>query len=199
MTSHSLQTDEYNTGYASCRNEMLCEAVEVLNEALRADPVAMRRAIFHRIECNDKLGDHPTIQCGVRKRTDANYPPGTEFTKSEWAEKVTTVGALGLINGLFGVHPAGHGFICVVVDDDKAGTILRFELTDAITMQDVESSNLKQVGHNGVDELHVIFKSGSRYAYKGVTAETFQDLLAAESVGSFLASNIKSVYEGKLL
>jgi uncharacterized protein with von Willebrand factor type A (vWA) domain len=84
------------------------EVIEVLNEALRLDPQAMNELIAARIPCNEKLADHPTIQVGMRNGG------------------VTTIGPLGLLNGLFGVQENGYGPISVRVESDLK-TIVCFE------------------------------------------------------------------------
>lgn len=74
-------------------------ALEVLNRALKADPEAIRELILHKIECNDELADDPEIQIGL-------YDMGGP---------TTTVGILGLLNGLFG-EQEGWGALCAVFD-----------------------------------------------------------------------------------
>lgn len=83
-------------------------AVRVLNEALAADP-SVAKLFKQRVCINQALADHPTIQ-----------------VSSEGG--VTTVGVLGLINGLFGIRSDGYGHITAVVDE-KTGEIQRFEET----------------------------------------------------------------------
>ena len=85
-------------------------AVEVLNEALEADPDALRRIINHRVRCSDKLAEHPTIQVG----------PSSDA--SPHLDQV--VGALGLLNGIFGISEDGDGFIHAIMD--AAGNIRGF-------------------------------------------------------------------------
>lgn len=83
------------------------QAIALLNEALKADPLAITVLIAGRVECNAQLADHPTIQCGAEARA-------------------FTVGPLGILNGLFGVDARGYGPISAVVDD---GAVIRFERT----------------------------------------------------------------------
>jgi hypothetical protein len=65
-------------------------------------------------------------------------------------------------------------------------------------MKSLKSSNLKAAGfENGT--LVVEFKKGSTWAYKGVPQETYDQLMAAESAGSFFHRNIRNVYEAKKL
>lgn len=53
----------------------------------------------------------------------------------------------------------------------------------------VPSSNIESVGHEGT-ELRVKFKSGSTYAYAGVGADLFAEMMDAKSIGSFVVSRI---------
>lgn len=63
----------------------------------------------------------------------------------------------------------------------------------SMNMTPVESSNIAAIGHNPQTSiLHVQFKGGKTYEYKNVNTELFQQLLTAESIGSFFAKNIKS-------
>ena len=63
------------------------DAVIFLNNVLKIDHEALLRLINYRVECNLGLAEHPTIQVG-------KYAPNSY-----------NVGFLGLLNGLFGVHP----------------------------------------------------------------------------------------------
>jgi hypothetical protein len=56
------------------------------------------------------MADHPTIQ--VRQY------PGDEYS---------SVGILGILNGLFGIREDGMGAICMEIEDD--GKIISFKLT----------------------------------------------------------------------
>jgi hypothetical protein len=73
--------------------------IEVLNEALIADPKAMNELILGcKVECNEMLADHPTIQIGYNGKF--------------------RLGTLGLLNGLFEIDEKGFGPICAVIDDE---------------------------------------------------------------------------------
>ena len=65
-------------------------AIAFLNDALERDPDAITRLFNARVECNEKMINHPTIQVGVYD---------DEFK----------LGVLGLINGLFGYKRGGIG------------------------------------------------------------------------------------------
>ncbi len=69
---------------------------------------------------------------------------------------------------------------------------------DEVTMIPVTSSNIEAIGH--IPErllLRVTFKSGQTWEYAGVTAEVFNRMLNAESVGKFFSASIRGHYEGK--
>lgn len=83
------------------------QAVRVLNEALAADPDAIEELFGHRVQVNEVLADHPTIQV----TGSIGEPP--------------TMNVLGLINGLFGVDDRDWGFIASEHDNEK-GRIERF-------------------------------------------------------------------------
>jgi len=56
----------------------------------------------------------------------------------------------------------------------------------------VDSSNVELVGHDPAQqELYVQFLDGSTYVYSNVDDETFQEVLGAASVGSYLNRVIK--------
>lgn len=76
------------------KRKHIIQAIEVLNEAFKIDPLAVKSLFGVRISCNEKLADHETIQ--VQK-----YPE----------DKVYTVGLLGVINGIFGVDREQWGTI----------------------------------------------------------------------------------------
>lgn len=68
-------------------------------------------------------------------------------------------------------------------------------------MQFVDSSNIEAIGYDHASqELHVRFvKSGETYAYYGVEEWRFQELMQADSKGTYLNANIKPNYQfGKL-
>lgn len=86
------------------------EAIRVLNEALEADPKAVARLLEASVVVNDDLAAHPTIQCGVD-------------------DGVVRLRPLGLINGLFGIHENGWGYIAAVAERKLDGSTgrLRFQ------------------------------------------------------------------------
>jgi hypothetical protein len=59
----------------------------------------------------------------------------------------------------------------------------------------VSSSNIESVGYDEDSEtLEVEFKNGTLYQYFDVPQGAFNGLVNAESVGGYLAENIKGVY-----
>lgn len=60
-------------------------------------------------------------------------------------------------------------------------------------LQFVSSSNVSQVGYDAdLNELTIVFHSGGVYTYLGVPNDTFLNLLAAPSIGSYVHNIIKS-------
>jgi hypothetical protein len=63
-------------------------------------------------------------------------------------------------------------------------------------MQMVNSSNVESVGFDpDTRELWVRFLNGGTYVYSNVDETTFNELLAAPSVGSYLNRSIKNNFE----
>lgn len=81
------------------------KAVEVLNEALKADSEAMSRLISSRVSCNTKLADHPTIQVIEEKGQ-------------------TLVGLIGIVNGI--VERQTGERLCAVYKDDSMTKLTGF-------------------------------------------------------------------------
>lgn len=95
--------------------------IALLNEILEKDRSAIEGLVNTRVPCNKELADHPTVQVGH------HFPTTTE-------PPATTVGLLGILNGIFGTYDdgpqKGYGPITAVVDDEDLTRIIRFELTD---------------------------------------------------------------------
>lgn len=81
--------------------------VKLLNEALRADPDAIRAVFNHRAPCNDTLADHPTIP--IKSNPDGTDPE---------------VSPLGLINGILAKFCGQK--ICAAYDLGDDAEILHF-------------------------------------------------------------------------
>lgn len=65
-------------------------ALNILNDALERDPLALTQLVNARVSCNEKLAKHKSVQIGVY---DDAYK----------------VGVLGLINGILGYKQGGIG------------------------------------------------------------------------------------------
>lgn len=64
----------------------------------------------------------------------------------------------------------------------------------------VESSNIKAIGHDpSTNVLRVQFHSSGTYDFHGVTAEQYQQLMAAESKGQHFQRHIRYHHEFKKL
>lgn len=61
--------------------------VDLLNQAVKADPSAMHALVVNRVPCTDALADHPTIV------VDDEGTPGYPH-----------VGLLGILNGITGLE-----------------------------------------------------------------------------------------------
>lgn len=85
------------------------DVVNLLNGMLSLDRDAFERLISYRVDCNQQLADHGTIQVGI-------------FNGSP------KVGIIGVINGLFGVDGEGYG--AIVAYFDEAGNLGRFGLLE---------------------------------------------------------------------
>lgn len=86
----------------------LDEVIELLNEAVRDDRIAMDLLVNERVYCNETLANHPTIQ--VQKAE-----PLVVFN-TKMSEEVSRwqVGLLGILNGIFGIDERGTGRIAAV-------------------------------------------------------------------------------------
>lgn len=72
------------------------------------------------------------------------------------------------------------------------------ELGKVVLMEDVQSSNLKKVGHDNND-LFLEYSSGALYKYSDVPRSLYEELLTSESKGKFVNACIKGKYEFKRL
>lgn len=83
------------------------QIVDLLNELLEFDPVAINALCKNRLPCNRALADHPTVT--------VDDPEPDKFT----------VGLLGIIEGIVGID----GQLVASIDDDNGG-IVGFRLID---------------------------------------------------------------------
>lgn len=93
-------------------------AIELLNEFLARDPVAVKSLFRYRARCNAELAAHPCIHAG--------HGPSAEdvFGDAALAAGEYSLGLLGFLNGLFGVDERGFGFITAAYADD--GSVVAF-------------------------------------------------------------------------
>ena len=89
------------------------QTIKLLNEMLAIDPEATQALIDSRVNCNEALADHATIQ--VQQYEGDDHPK---------------VGIIGVLNGMFGIDDEGWGPICCHINDE--GKILKFDRTKTI-------------------------------------------------------------------
>lgn len=68
--------------------------------------------------------------------------------------------------------------------------------TAPVVLQPVESTLIKEVGYDAATQtLTIVFVTdNAKYEYYGVPQEVYEQLMAAESKGSFFTKNIKDQY-----
>ena len=99
------------------------DAIQFLNELVRADHDALLALYNYKVPCNDTLRDHPAVQ------VSAETPDGPCF-----------VGLLGLLNGLFGTDEiTQYGHITMEADTDEDNPrlvtkIIKFRRTDHLAI-----------------------------------------------------------------
>lgn len=62
-------------------------------------------------------------------------------------------------------------------------------------LTEVKSSNVKRIGYDEPTKTLFVEFSGGVYGYKDVEKKVYEDLMAADSKGSFVAREIKGRYE----
>ena len=63
---------------------------------------------------------------------------------------------------------------------------------DVPPMTDVDSGCVRRIGHNGLSELYIEFRTGGLYVYRGVPVTVYRALLHAKSKSRFVIYNIVS-------
>lgn len=96
----------------------ISDVLDLLNSAVKCDPLAMHSLVEHRVSCNVPLAEHDTIQV-VREQNWQEDPKSGPYS----------VGLLGLVNGFFGTNARGWGPISAIYEDGEGGKLLRFERT----------------------------------------------------------------------
>ena len=99
-------------------NVNIDQVIDFLNNALKYDKQCVEKLCNNRVECNEKMADHPTIQVHCYN----NESP--------------SVGLIGILNGLFGIDEYGWGRIAAI-KDMETGEIYKFE---RITNEDINKS-----------------------------------------------------------
>lgn len=65
-----------------------------------------------------------------------------------------------------------------------------------IEMLPVDSSNVSEAGYDKDNKtLAIKFSDGSIYHYTDVSRDTYDELMAAKSVGKYIHANIKGIYK----
>ena len=85
------------------------EVIDLLNGAIESDRSAMQNLANARVQCNEELSLHETIQVGV---VDGKF----------------RVGLIGILNGIFGMNEEGCGPIGFQFNDDNGELINVFRL-----------------------------------------------------------------------
>ena len=137
------------------------EVIEYLNELNMTDGAVTFHFVEHRVLCNQALADHPTCQV---MEDDGK----------------TLVGAMGILNGIFGVDDQGRGPIAAVFDDED-GSLVRFQRDRPRLNQEAQPDpSLGQPEHVAMgmaDEYYVIpeYMRGGiiRYVHWGVEPGDF--------------------------
>lgn len=91
------------------------DVCDLLNELLKLDYDCIENLIDNGVLCNNKIANHPTVQVKDIEVYDK--------------QTISTLGIIGVINGLFGVDDNNTGAICYEIDD-KTGMITCFKLTE---------------------------------------------------------------------
>lgn len=93
----------------------LDEVIELLNDAVNSDRIAMDLLVNERVYCNGTLANHPTIQV---QKAEPLVVFNTKMSEeiSRWQ-----VGLLGILNGIFGIDERGLGRIGAVFNVVCAG------------------------------------------------------------------------------
>jgi hypothetical protein len=69
-----------------------------------------------------------------------------------------------------------------------------------MSREPVKSSNLRAVGYDATSQtLEIEFTSGVAWAYVDVPPEAHSELMAADSVGSYFARNIRGKFKAEWL
>jgi len=89
------------------------EIVAFLNSLAEIDPIAMRKLVESRVECNQAMVDHPTVQ--VARSEDESF---------------FEVGLIGILNGIVGIEDDSK-LISAIISDDPLFPPVKFQITDS--------------------------------------------------------------------
>ena len=89
--------------------------VELMNEALELDPIAMNDLYSYRVPVSSSFTDHPSIQVG--KPNEAGF---------------NTVGLMGILNGIAGADDRSHWGAIAAIVDTESGKLDRFEVLERL-------------------------------------------------------------------
>jgi len=96
--------------------------VELLNDILALDPMAVTSLVTSGFGCNEHLAKHSTMQvrtCGC----------GSGLVKDDRNQVIYSLGVMGLLNGICGADNNGLGSVAAVKDKDT-GQVKRFVFID---------------------------------------------------------------------
>lgn len=71
---------------------------------------------------------------------------------------------------------------------------IKFVPKEFMKHTEVDSTNIKEVGYNGMDKLIVRFRTGKTYTYLGVSPSIYDQFLSAASKGKFYQQYIKGKF-----
>lgn len=91
--------------------DLVDHIIGLMNDLLDRDPKAITALTETRVYCNEAVADHPTVQVVMDKGK-------------------STVGLMGVLNGLCGTMPDGSGYIAAEVGDD--GRVSRYVRMDGV-------------------------------------------------------------------
>ncbi len=197
MIAHSGEKTLTNGKTGNAKKEWTRIAVDFTKAATRVIPPMADLILFFCKELNEQTQQEDRViktrgtnvyQAGVR------YPPGWKVQLPETIEMSYAK--------LAEAWDAGRPDGSPTPEQTKTEPSKVEEASEPPTIEDagwidVESSNVLAMRHTTETGLDVRFKTGEVYNFKGVPRALFESLVAAESVGSFFAQNIKGRFDFK--
>lgn len=81
------------------------------------------------------------------------------------------------------------------MDENKSNNKDKYYADVVFEVVDVKSSNVSGIAYKESERLlSISFLNGSRYVYIDIEKEHYEELLKADSIGSYLYRNIKGKY-----